>query len=360
MPSIVFYISGHGFGHASRSIEVINALVDRRPNIEVIVRSSIAPWLVTLTARPSVRLDPVECDTGVIQIDSLQLDEQESIRRARAFLATLPSRIATEKEQIKSASASLVVADLPPLGIAAAHAAGIPAIAFGNFTWDWIYSAYENSRDVVDAIGGIYANTTRALRLPMWGGFATMPRVDDMPLVARRSRRESLEVRRALGLDPAARLALVSFGGHGTERIDLDALSKLKDFTAVMAGPSSRTAKGSLVSLDERDLYARGFRYEDLVNAVDVVVTKPGYGIIAECVANDTALLYTCRGHFIEYDVLVTHIPRYLRSGFIDHADLFAGRWERHLESLLTQAPPPERPPVNGADVCADVLLEML
>ena len=37
----------------------------------------------------------------------------------------------------------------------------------------------------------------------------------------------------------------------------------------------------------------------------DVVVTKPGYGIISECLANDTALLYTDRGHFIEYDVLV-------------------------------------------------------
>ena len=52
-------------------------------------------------------------------------------------------------------------------------------------------------------------------------------------------------------------------------------------------------------------LYAHGLRYEDVVGAVDVVITKPGYGIISECVANDTALLYTSRGHFVEYDVLV-------------------------------------------------------
>ena len=360
MPAIVFYISGHGFGHASRSIEVINALVDRRPGIEVVVRSSIAPWLVTLTARPSVRLESVQCDTGVVQIDSLHLDERDSIRRARAFMGTLPLRLATEMDRLKIINASLVVADLPPLGIAAAHAAGLPAVAFGNFTWDWIYSAYEDAGDVVEAIGDIYANTTRALRLPMWGGFATMPHVDDVPMVARRSQREPLEVRHALGLDPGARLALVSFGGHGTEQINLDALSKLNGFTAVMAGPSSASVKGSLVSLDEREFYARGFRYEDLVNAVDIVVTKPGYGIIAECVANTTALLYTSRGHFIEYDVLVTHIPRYLRSGFIDHDDLFAGRWEHHLETVLTQSPPPDGPPVNGADVCAEALLEML
>ena len=51
-----------------------------------------------------------------------------------------------------------------------------------------------------------------------------------------------------------------------------------------------------MACVNEGDLYDRGFRYEDLVAAVDVVLTKPGYGIVSECVANDTALLYTSRG----------------------------------------------------------------
>jgi hypothetical protein len=360
MPAIVFYISGHGFGHASRSIEVINALVDRRPDLDVIVRSSVAPWLVGLTAREGVRLESVECDTGVVQIDSLHLDARETIRRAGAFMATLPARLATEARRLQDAGAVLVVADLPALGIAAACAAGLPAIALGNFTWDWIYADYDGGQDVADAIAEIYAKTTLALRLPMWGGFATMADVRDVPFVARRSRRQAAEVRQALGLRPEARLALVSFGGHGTDRIDLEALSRLRDFTAVIAGPSSTLVIGSLVTLNEDDLYARGFRYEDLVKAVDVVVTKPGYGIIAECVANDAALVYTSRGHFVEYDVLVEHIPRYLRSGFIEHADLFAGRWEDHLWKALSLPEPPEHPPVNGADVVAEALLKLL
>ena len=84
-----------------------------------------------------------------------------------------------------------------------------------------------------------------------------------------------------------------------------------------------------------------GLRYEDLVRAVDVVVSKPGYGIISECVANDTALLYTSRGHFVEYDVLVAAMPRFLRAAFIDHADLFSGDWQPHLDALLAQPAPP-------------------
>ena len=360
MPSIVFYVSGHGFGHASRSIEVVNALVDRRPDVDVIVRSSVAPWFVHLTARPRVRLERVECDTGVVQIDSLHLDAEETIRRARSFMSSFPRRLAAETERLRDAGAALVVADLPPLGIAAAHAARIPAIAFGNFTWDWIYGAYDGSRDVVDAIGETYANTTLALRLPMWGGFATMANTRDVPFVARRSRRDRLEVRAALGLDPSARLVLVSFGGHGTERIDLDAVSRLEGFTAVIAGASADRIQGSLVTLNEDRIYAGGLRYEDLVKAVDVVITKPGYGIIAECIANDTAMLYTSRGHFIEYDVLVENMPRYLRCGFIDHPDLFAGRWTAHLESVLARPQPPEQPRVDGADLVAKTLISMI
>ena len=40
MASVAFYISGHGFGHASRQIELINALGTRRPDLSIVVRTS--------------------------------------------------------------------------------------------------------------------------------------------------------------------------------------------------------------------------------------------------------------------------------------------------------------------------------
>ena len=91
--------------------------------------------------------------------------------------------------------------------------------------------------------------------------------------------------------------------------------------------------------------------------ACDIVATKPGYGIIAECVANGVALLYTSRGNFVEYEALVACIPRYLRHSFIDHQALFAGRWRSTLDRIMAAPPPLERPPTNGADVVADMIL---
>lgn len=355
MRTIVFYTSGHGFGHASRDIEVINALLAAAPGLRVISRTGAAKWLFERTVTPVAagsfeRLE-THTDTGAVQIDSLHLDEAATVAAAREFMRTFDERVAREAAFLDQHDAQLVVSDIPALGIAAAHHAGIPAVGLGNFTWDWIYSAYAGADDLVRQLGAAYATARVALRLPMHGGFATFPRVLDIPLVARRSARDPEETKRALRLPRRERLVLLSFGGYGAGRIPEAALSSLPGYSVI--GSAAHP-------LDESAMYDAGFRYEDVVRAADVVITKPGYGIISECIANDTALLYTSRGRFIEYDVLVRDMPRYLRTRFIDHDDLFAGRWQHHLDAVLAEPAPLERPRVDGADVAAQHLLAML
>jgi hypothetical protein len=347
--TVAFYVSGHGFGHASRSIEIINALLERRPGLRVVIRSPVAPWLVERTAGPGVMQSLAEVDTGVVQLDSLNLDAQASLARADAFMASFDARVVSEVQFLREHGAQLAISDLPPLGIAAANAAGIPAIATGNFTWDWIYAHYEGGADLARRIGEIYRTTTFALRMPMWGGFETMLDIRDIPLVARRSKREPDEVREALGLPRHQRIVLTSFGGYGLAGLNDTALRSMDGYHVLLPG-----------MIDENAMYDRGYRYQDLVHAVDVVVTKPGYGIISECIANDTALLYTSRGDFREYQVLVDAMPALVRCAFVDRADLFAGRWQPHLDALLAQPAPPAGPAVNGADVAADILLNTL
>ena len=77
-------------------------------------------------------------------------------------------------------------------------------------------------------------------------------------------------------------------------------------------------------------------------------------------IANETAMLYTSRGHFAEYDVLVAGMPRYLRSRYIDQGALLAGRWRDALDAVHAMPPPPERPATNGADVIAAMITERL
>jgi L-arabinokinase len=260
----------------------------------------------------------------------------------------------------------LVVADAPPLACAVAKALDVPCVVISNFTWDWIYEAYErrfgtDAPDVLPMIRDAYAQAAAGWRMPMGGGFATFATVADLPFVARHASRPREAVLEALHLPAGRPLVLASFGGYGLNGFDLDALDCRETWTVVVTGrtPSPALPRG-VAYVDENELYARGLRYEDLVAAVDVVATKPGYGIISECVANGTAMLYTSRGRFPEYDVMVRELPRVLRSGFIAQDALFAGRWRDALDAVHSAPPPPEKPPTNGAELAAERIVAML
>jgi len=143
--TLVFYISGHGFGHASRQIEVINAIFARQPDARIIIRTSAARWLFERTLRGPAEVQPAICDTGAIQQGSLVVDVPATIRTAAAFYEDLEPRIDEEARLLAAAGATLVIADMPPLAFAAATRAGVPAIGLGNFTWDWIYASYTDA-----------------------------------------------------------------------------------------------------------------------------------------------------------------------------------------------------------------------
>jgi hypothetical protein len=342
---IVFYISGHGFGHASRDIELINALVSARADVRIVARTAIPAWLFA-RARTAVGIQPIEIDTGLVQIDALRFDERESARQAAVFYRTFDDRVEAEARLLRTVGADLVVGDIPPLAFAAAERAGVRSMAIGNFTWDWIYGAYpafdELAPDVIPTIRAAYATATGALRLPFHGGFEPMAAVtDDIPLIARRSRRDRADTRRVLGIADARPLVLASFGAYGAPLPD-DAVHAAGELTVLTV---------------DRDP-PHGLDYPDLVAAADVVISKPGYGIVSECIANGTALLYTSRGRFVEYDVFVAEMPRVLRCREISQEDLFGGRWGDAVAALLAQPHPAERPRVDGAEIAAAEVLK--
>jgi L-arabinokinase len=318
------------------------------------------------TVRVPITFSAGACDTGVVQIDSLRLDERATIAKAHEFHRELQRRAETEARLLRKAGATLVVSDAPPLACAAAREAGIPSVVVSNFTWDWIYAEYREHLsahpEFIPTIKAAYQQAAEGWRLPMHGGFEGFSTIQDLPFVARHARHDPEDVRRLLRLPPLRPLLLSSFGGYGLDRLDVSTLDCLDEYAIVLTerDEASAPTEQDVHRVSESRLYASGLRYEDLVGAVDVVVSKPGYGIISECIANGTALLYTSRGRFAEYDVLVSEMPRVLQSGHIDQDSLFAGRWRDALDRLAAAPAHRERPATNGADTVAQMILERL
>jgi UDP:flavonoid glycosyltransferase YjiC (YdhE family) len=344
---VVFYVSGHGFGHASRSLEVIRALSAGRPDVGLAVRTTAAKWLFDLAGIPGLAYEACETDVGMTQADSLTMDLEDTARRAAAFYRDFDRRADEEAAGLRARGARLVAGDIPPLAHAAAARAGLRSIAIGNFTWDWIYESYaafaREAPGAVDVIRGGYRQATRALRLPMHGGFAAFGAVVDVPMIARHATRSRDETRRLLAIPGDRPCVLASFGGYGVD-LACEAIARREGLTILSPGASLPPP----------------LRYPDLVAAADAVISKPGYGIVSECAANGTPLLYTSRGPFPEYDVFVAEMPRVLRCRFMPQDDLRAGRWRPHVDALLAQSPPPERAATDGAGIAAEHILRLL
>ncbi len=341
--TIVFYVSGHGLGHASRSATLVAELIGRRRDVRVIVRTNAQALPFERLGGDRFLLEPCDSDSGMAQIDSLHADVPETARRAVRFYGAFDARVRDEARYLRERQARLVVADVSPLGPAAARRAGVPAILVANFTWDWIYAFHPEfealAPGVIPTIENAYAQTTVALRLPLAGGFASIATVRDIPFIARRSLRDRDETRHALGIADRSPVVLCSFGGYG------------------MPLPYERVARSGVTALAPTRP-PPGLLYEDLVAAVDAVVSKPGYGIVSECVANTTPFLYTSRGPFAEYDVMVAEMPAMLRCRHISHDVLLSGDWKAELDGLLAQEHPAHRPRVDGAAVAASIILE--
>jgi L-arabinokinase len=154
---------------------------------------------------------------------------------------------------------------------------------------------------------------------------------------------------------------LASFGGHGLPLpyAEIARRNPLTLLTTDHETADDANAPGNLRRLTRSQLSAHGLRYADLVAAADVVISKPGYGIISECIANGAALLYTPRARFAEQDVLVTGMPRVLRCRAIDNAALISGLWASELRALLDQPAPIDTLSVDGAREAAEHVLAL-
>jgi L-arabinokinase len=263
---------------------------------------------------------------------------------------------------MKSEGVKLVLADIPPFVFVAAAAVGVPAVALGNFSWDWIYQHLAPREPALGEAAArarsAYGRATLLLRLPFAGDLGAFPHVEDIPLVARRPRTAREEVRGRLGLGDGPTV-LLSFGGAGLPGLQPASYGALSDYRFILTGTSGDgPTPPNVRRLRGGEIETAGLDYPDLVGAVDVVATKPGYGIVTDCIGAGTRMVYTDRGDFPEYPILTREMTRYIPAVHVSNDDVRRGRLGPALAEVQAQPVPP-RPRIDGADVAAERILSL-
>ncbi|XP_059634505.1 L-arabinokinase-like [Cornus florida] len=349
-----YYVTGHGFGHATRVVEVARQLILAGHDVHVVTG---APDFVFTTEIQSPRffIRKVLLDCGAVQADALTVDRLASLEKySQTAVVPRTSILATEVEWLKSIKADLVVSDVVPVACRAAADAGIRSVCVTNFSWDFIYAEYVmaagiHNRSIVWQIAEDYSHCELLIRLP---GYSPMPAfrdVVDVPLVVRRSHKSREEVRKDLGIGDDVKLLLFNFGGQA-------AGWKLKEdylpagWVCLVCGASDKQEiPPNFVKLP-KDVYT-----PDLAAASDCMLGKIGYGTFSEALAYRLPFVFVRRDYFNEEPFLRNMLEYYEGGVEMIRRDFLTGNWAPYLMRAVSLKPCYEGG-INGSEMAARVL----
>ena len=350
---IAFFVSSHGFGHASRSCAVMQALREKQPALGFRVYTETPEWFFR-DAVGDVDYRRLRTDVGLVQRSPLKEDIPATLKELAQFMPFFPAAVDALAAEI--ADQDLVVCDVSPLGLHAAAAAGVRSVLVENFTWDWIYAAYRHAHPelapFIEYLQHIYRKASLRIQAhpvchPVSGAVTVGP-------IARRLRESRTAVRDHLGVDADRPLVLVSMGGVPARYPFLGRLQDRSDCVLLLPGAArERRREGAVLMLPARS----DFYHPDLVNACDALVCKAGYSTLAEAHQSGVPIAWFPREHFPESPVLDAFIEREMSGIRLLPSDWDGGAWIDRLPELLAlgrRAPGP----TSGADEVAGFLME--
>ena len=327
MRTILFYISGHGYGHVVRTGEVIRALQRIRPDWRILARTKAPRHMLP----DGVEVTAGDFESGVIEREAgVVMDEQATLEQLKILVARWDELKADEVRFARDQRADLIVSDIPPMAGDIAADLGIPCIAIANFTWDWIYEPY--AKEFLEPLEQGYSKMQVLLRLPFYQSsrLNVFPKIVDAPLIARKAHVQA---------KPGNRVLLGS-RAQVSEAAMTAAAASAPEYEFVTPAP------------DEA--------FTEVLASCDLVIAKLGFSMLAECIANGKPLLYPPRENFREEIILQEHVNEHIPARPIPLEDFYAGNWGKYLRKLARQPLKSNSIRTDGAEFCADYVASYL
>jgi hypothetical protein len=348
-------ISGHGYGHAARTIPVINELGRRVPDLKAVLRTTVPAHFFRDRVTIPWELQPVQQDIGCVQKGPLYIDVPATWDAHARFHAQWEQRVTQEVSAMQSVGPQVILADTPYLAGYAGLEAGIPTVALATFTWDEVLEPLADPEQphhqaILAEIRQCYKYADFALRIAPGLPLRSVAKVLDIGPIAQPAATRRQEVRAHLGLAESDQLVLIGFGGIPLDSLPWDRMVQMQGYRFVV--DSAPTHSSSRIHARS----ALPYSFKTLLASADVIMTKPGYGTIVEAVALGLPVIYVRRYNFADEPPLVEFLHRYGRGSELSLADFVAGQWEPAFDAIQTASASASPPPCTGAADAAQEL----
>lgn len=349
-------ISHHGLGHLAQTAPVMQALQALRPDVEWLIWSGLDGDNLKNRLSLGFTHRHEAADMGLVMQDALRVDVLASQQAYQDFHAAWVLRVAEEADRLHRAGIQGVLSNVAYLPLAAAHRAGIPALAFCSLNW-WDIAAHylgtaHGMTEILGQIASAYAEARAFLRLTPCLPMAWLRNGEDLPPVATLGQARPEQLRSKLGLAPATRLVVLGFGGVAYQ--GSGSLPHLKNIVWLAPDSWSHRGRSDVVGFRET-----GLSFPDILASCDALISKPGYGSFVEAGGLGLPVLYLDRPDWPETPWLSRWLAGHGRLARLDEPELFSTTVGARLERLWRE---PDKGPaqVAGAPVIARRILEIL
>ncbi len=345
MPHLFVAVSGHGYGHFAQVAPLLNLLAERLPGLRLTLQTTVPEAMLRQRVRPDFTLLAEPADVTVAMHGPTEIDWPRTIEEHLGFHHRWPQRVARAAERLAALAPDLVLADVPYLPLAAAQRAGLPNAALCSLNWADILAHHPPARQALagplQAMRDAYAEADAFLlpapAMPMdW-----LPNRVPVGPIALTGRACPAELREALGLDEETRVILASLGGipgggrprHWPRRPGWHWL-----LPPDWVDPDRPDQHG----WDRLD-----WPFIDLLNACDLLITKPGYGSFVEAACAGVPVLYAERHGWAETPWLEAWLCRHQPCKALPLQQLLNGDIEPAVDRLLAAPPRPAIAPTG-------------
>ena len=322
-PTLYVAVTNHGFGHAVRASSVAALVQQLYPDVLLIMATTAPRWLLESYIPGDFIYRPQVFDVGVIQEDSLNMNQEVTLQKLLDVVSQQEKLIAQEVNYLQMNRVNLILGDIPPLICLIAKNAGIPCWMMGNFGWDYIYRPWGGTFiEVADWIADCYAKSDRLFRLPMCEPMAAFDNVTDVGLTGGNPRYSQQEIRQLFNITKAyERTVLLTFGGLGLTEIPYKNLERFTEWQFVTFDRKAPILPNLIKVTDPY------FRPVDFLPICHQVVTKPGYSTFAEAIRLSIPIISLERRGFAETELLLTGLKNYSNHQIISVNEFFNSTW---------------------------------
>lgn len=323
-PVLYLAITSHGFGHAVRASSVAAAIQELCPEILLVLVTTAPRWLLETYIPGEFIHRPRTLDVGVIQSDSLTMDQEATLEKLQQVRKSANSIIAGEVNFIRTNRVGLILADIPPLAANIAKAAEVPCWMMSNFGWDFIYRDWGgNFMEVADWIGECYGKCDRLFRLPLNEPMSAFSKITDVGLTGGNPRYNSQQLRSMFSITtPPERTILLTFGGLNLQKIPYHILSQFPNWQFITFDNQAPILP-NLLKISGKD-----YRPVEFMPLCGRVISKPGYSTFAEALRLGIPIVSLTREGFAESPLLLEGIQNYAHHQIVTPVEFFEGNWE--------------------------------